>query len=115
MREGAANLDIASLDAADDVDEDMGADNTKRPRRGRGLAAQLGGVHVGGARAPHHVVSLRAACRLRMGAQCAQVAVRPGKGGIQSSVPSHFAAVVTLPPGGKCSISIIVLACCSSG
>ena len=68
---------------ADDVDEDMGADNTKRPGRRWQLRLRchgqsrlragprntVGSVHVEGARACHCVVSLRAVRGLRMGAQ----------------------------------------------
>ena len=96
---------------ADDVDEDMGTDNTKRPRRLAASAAVPRSepparrtlqhswfVHVGGARASHCVFSLRAVREQRIGAQHTQIAAQSGEG-IQSSVPSHFAASVALPPG----------------
>ena len=62
------------------VASSLGCGAKVRAACGRGLAATVGSVHVGGVRAPHNVVSLRAVRRLRMGAQCAQVAVRSGKG-----------------------------------
>ena len=86
--------------------------------RGVGWPRSTAGVRACGreARAPHCAVSLRATCRLRMGAQYVQVAVRSGKG----EESSHRSRVTSLQVqhclrGGKCAIAIIALVCYSSG
>ena len=78
-----------------------------------GPRSPVGGVHVGGARASHCVFSLRAARRLRVGAQHAQVAAQSGEGG--SSHRSRVMQVQHCLRGGKCAFAIIVLARYSSG
>ena len=99
----------------DDVDEDMGTDNTKRPRRRSpplaGPRNTVGGVHLEGARAPHWVFSLRAARGLPVVAQYSQMPLSQERE-IQSSVLSRFAAGVTLP-AGRLMLTFLVLVCCN--
>ena len=109
----------AQFAGVDDIDEDMGTDNTKRPRRRLQLRLRYhgqsrlragprntaGSCMWGGVSAPHWVFSLRCSARLPLGAEHSQMPLRQ-KIEFQSSVSNRFAAAVTLPPGRLMCVDI---------